>query len=188
LKIIALYTSDETLVKKAIHNDSKAEQALYNRYAPKMLSVCRYYIRDLHYAEDIMVQGFTKIFENLEKFRFEGNFEGWIRRIMVREAIDFLRNRRELHFTDIDEAYAMPIQAPEPEYDTGILQLLIDNLPNGYKTVFVMFAVEGYSHKEIAEVLEITESTSKSQLFKARRMLQQQLITYNKKEHGTIRF
>ncbi len=184
MKIIPLHVSDEDLIKKTLRKDSKAEHTLYNRYAPKMLSVCRYYISDLHYAEDVMVCGFNKVFDNLSKFRNEGNFEGWIRKIMVRECISFLRSRRQLYFSDIEEAENFHMQSPEIDYDTEMLQMLIDNLPNGYKTVLVMFAVEGYSHKEIAEMLSITESTSKSQLFKARRMLQEQLLNINKKEHG----
>ena len=187
MKIIQLYVPDEVLVKKALHNDSKAEETLYTRYAPKMLGVCRCYVKDMHYAEDIMIQGFTKAFENLGKFRFEGSFEGWLRRIMVREAIDFLRSRRQLQFADIDTA-ADVITATEPEieYDADVLQLLIDGLPTGYKTVLVLFAIEGYSHKEIAEMLSIKENTSKSQVFKARRMLQQQLEALNKKRNGKI--
>lgn len=184
MKIITLHISDENLINKALRRDSKAEHTLYNRYAPKMLGVCRYYISDLHYAEDVMVSGFTKVFDNLGKFRHEGNFEGWIRKIMVREAISFLRSRRQLYFSDIEEAENFHIQSPEIDYDTEMLQLLIDNLPNGYKTVLILFAVEGYNHKEIAEMLNITESTSKSQLFKARRMLQEQLAHINKKENG----
>ncbi|MGK4567561.1 RNA polymerase sigma factor [Flavobacterium sp. 3HN19-14] len=184
MKIIKLHTSDESLIKKALQHDGKSEFALYNRYSGRMLSVCRNYISDLHYAEDVMVQGFTKVFENLGKFRNEGSFEGWIRKIMVREAIDFLRSRRQLHFSDIEEAETFTIQSEEADYDTEILQMMIDNLPNGYKTVLVMFAVEGYNHKEISEMLGISESTSKSQLFKARRMLQEQLSTKNNKEHG----
>ncbi|TRW22356.1 RNA polymerase sigma factor [Flavobacterium zepuense] len=183
MKIIALHTSDETLIKKALRNDSKAEQSLFNRHAPKMLGVCRSYIKDLHYAEDVMIQGFTKAFENLDKFRHEGSFEGWLRRIMIREAVDFLRSRRQLYFSDIEEAETVPIPA-ESDYDIEILQWLMDNLPNGYKTVMILYSVEGYSHKEIAKMLDITESTSKSQLFKARKMLQQQLATLSRKENG----
>jgi RNA polymerase sigma-70 factor (ECF subfamily) len=186
LKIIALHTSDESLIKKALKNDSKAELALYNRHAGKMLGVCRTYIKDLHYAEDVMIQGFTRAFENLGKFRFEGSFEGWLRRIMVREAIDFLRSRRQLYFAEIEEAEVLAVHTTESDYDTELLQLLIDNLPNGYKTVLVMFTVEGYNHKEIAEMLEITESTSKSQLFKARKMLQEQLASIQKRGNETL--
>jgi RNA polymerase sigma-70 factor (ECF subfamily) len=186
LKIIALHTSDDALIKKALRNDAKAEEALYNRHAAKMLGVCRTYIQDMHYAEDVMIQGFTRAFENLVKFRFEGSFEGWLRRIMVREAIDFLRSRKQLYFTEIEEAENMQAYTTEPDYDVEFLQLLIDNLPNGYKTVLVMFTIEGYNHKEIAEMLGITESTSKSQLFKARKMLQEQLASLQKKENETV--
>ncbi|MDI1255419.1 MAG: RNA polymerase sigma factor [Flavobacterium sp.] len=185
MKIITLYSSDEALIKKALHNDSKAEQALYDRYAGRMLGVCRNYIGDLHYAEDVMVQGFTKVFDNLAKFRNDGSFEGWIRRIMIREAINFLRSRRQLQFIDIEEKETSAIRSPEPDYDIEMLQMLIDNLPNGYKTVLVMFAVEGYNHKEIAEMLDISESTSKSQLFKARRLLQEQFNKKSRKD-GTL--
>jgi len=186
LKIIALYTSDDALIKKALRNDAKAEQALYDRHAAKMLGVCRTYIKDLHYAEDVMIQGFTRAFENLVKFRFEGSFEGWLRRIMVREAIDFLRSRKQLYFTEIEEAETLQVYTTESDYDIEILQLLIDNLPNGYKTVLVMFTIEGYNHKEIAEMLGIKESTSKSQLFKARKMLQEQLASIQKRENETV--
>ena len=186
MKIIALYTSDDALIKKALRNDAKAEQALYDRHAAKMLGVCRTYIKDLHYAEDVMIQGFTRAFENLVKFRFEGSFEGWLRRIMVREAIDFLRSRKQLYFTEIEEAETLQVYTTESDYDIEILQLLIDNLPNGYKTVLVMFTIEGYNHKEIAEMLGITESTSKSQLFKARKMLQEQLASIQKRENETV--
>lgn len=185
LKIIALHTPDDVLIKKALRHDGKAEQALFNRHAPKMLGVCRTYIKDLHYAEDVMIQGFTKVFENLDKFRHEGSFEGWIRRIMIREAVDFLRSRRQLYFSEIEEAETVAVQT-ESDYDIEVLQWLMDNLPNGYKTVMVLYTVEGYSHKEIAEMLGITESTSKSQLFKARKMLQQQLATLSKKENGAL--
>ena len=182
MKIIQLHTSDEALIKKALRRDSKAEEALFNRYAPKMLGVCRNYIKDIHYAEDVMIMGFTKVLDNLHSYRFEGSFEGWIRRIMSREAISFLRSRKELYFSEIEEAERMPVYAPDPDYDVEMLQILIDNLPAGYKTVLVMFTIEGYNHKEIAEMLGISESTSKSQLFKARKQLQEQLATLNRKE------
>jgi RNA polymerase sigma factor (sigma-70 family) len=186
VKIIQLHIPDDALIKKALRNDSKAEEALYTKYAAKMLGVCRCYIKDMHYAEDIMIQGFTKVFDNLAKYRFEGSFEGWIRRIMVREAISFLRSRQQLYFCEIEEAETYPAHAAESDYDADMLQLMVDNLPNGYKTVLVMYTVEGYNHKEIAEMLGITESTSKSQLFKARKLLQQQLATLNKKGNETI--
>ena len=91
LKVIQLYNNEEKLIKKAINKDRKAQHILYNMYAPKMLSVCRYYIRDMQYAEDVMLEGFFKVFSKLKSFRSEGTFEGWIRRIRVSECISFLR-------------------------------------------------------------------------------------------------
>ena len=184
MKIITLYESEETLIRKALKRDAKAEEKLFKKHAPRMLSVCRNYISDLHYAEDVMITGFTKVFDNLHRFRFEGSFEGWIRRIMVRECIDFLRSRKQMRFAEVGEAEFVSIDADPNDFDTEALQLLIDALPDGYRTVLVMFAVEGFSHKEIASMLGIAESTSKSQLFKARKLLQNQLQTQNATAYG----
>lgn len=186
MKIIKLHTSDEALIKKALQRDTRAEKALYDRYASKMLGACRLYIKDLHYAEDVMIQGFTRALDNLGKFRFEGSFEGWLRRIMVREAIDFLRGRRQLQFADVELTEVPPVMVNEPYFDADLLQLLVDKLPEGYRTVLVMFAIEGYSHKEISVLLGITENTSKSQLFKARKQLQEQLALTRKFRHEKI--
>lgn len=184
MKIITLYESEESLIKKALKRDAKSEEKLFKKLAPKMLSVCRYYIADLHYAEDVMITAFAKVFDNLAKFRFEGNFEGWVRRIMVREAIDFLRSRKQMQFTDVAEAEIPHIDGDTDDFDDEQLQALIDKLPDGYRTVLLMFAIEDYSHKEIAAILGISESTSKSQLFKARKMLAQQLESQKTKAHG----
>lgn len=184
VKIIALNASDEALIKKALKRDAAAEQKLYERYAPKMLSVCRYYIKDLHYAEDVLVTGFTKVFDKLDRFRFEGSFEGWIRRIMVREALDFLRSRQQMPFSDLEVAEVQPAMADDSDFDAELLQLLIDELPTGYRTVLLLYAVEGYNHKEIGEMLGISENTSKTQLFKARKALQERLSETKRKEHG----
>lgn len=175
MKIIQLFHSEDALIKRALKRDVTAERLLFDRLAPKMLSVCRYYISDLHYAEDVMITAFAKIFENLDKYRFEGSFEGWIRRIMVRESIDFLRSRKKMYFVEIEEAENKIVETAELRVDPETLQAMIDKLPDGYKTVLLLFAVDGFSHKEIAEVLGISESTSKSQLYKARRMLQEMM-------------
>ena len=184
MKIITLHESEETLIKKALRHDAKAEEKLFRKHAPRMLSVCRNYISDLHYAEDVMITAFAKVFDNLPRFRFEGSFEGWIRRIMVREAIDFLRSRKQMQFTEVEEYHFASVDADPDEFDTDALQYLIDGLPDGYRTVLVMYAVEGYSHKEIANMLGISESTSKSQLFKARKLLQHKLENQKMTAHG----
>jgi len=180
LKIIPLYKNERQLIKKAIAGSNDAQQRLYSKYAPKMLSVCRQYIKDIHFAEDVMVQGFLKMFVKLDTFKFEGSFEGWIRRIMIRESISYLRKQQFVVYDD--EVYEKN-QSQEIlqtlDLDTEHIQQLIDCLPQGYKMVFVLYTVEGYKHQEIAEMLSISENTSKSQLFKARRILQEKLQQQN---------
>jgi RNA polymerase sigma-70 factor, ECF subfamily len=186
LKVIQLYKNEAQLIKKASQNNREAQHMLYQLHAPKMLSVCRYYINDVQQAEEVMLNGFFKVFTKINHFKSEGSFEGWIRRIMVREAISFLRQKKQLEFaTDNMEVYDEQTNNIKMEMDVAEIQQLIDNLPEGYRMVFVMYAIEGYKHYEIAELLNITEGTSKSQLFKARKVLQQQLHILNTISNGT---
>ena len=186
MKIIPFYTNEKQLIKKACCGNGEAQKQVYEKHAPKMLSVCRQYIKDVAFAEDVMIMGFVKVFKYLDTFKFEGSFEGWIRRIMVREAITHLRKNQFVVFDD--ELYDKHTQH-QIEVESGIdveeIQGLIDQLPEGYKMVFVLYAVEGYKHAEIAAMLQISESTSKSQLFKARRILQEQLKETKKLNYGT---
>lgn len=176
MKIIKLYNNENTLIKKAAAADREAQERLYNKYAPKMLGVCRQYIKDLQFAEDVMVSAFLKVFKYLDTFKFEGSFEGWVRKIMVRESITFLRKKQHIVFDDeVYERSTPKYITSTPDLDVEQVQLLIDALPEGYKVVFVMYAIEGYKHSEIAEQLKISENTSRSQLFKARKMLQEKL-------------
>ncbi|WP_420321728.1 RNA polymerase sigma factor [Flagellimonas sp.] len=176
MKIISLYTNEKLLIKRAIAGNGQAQQFLYEKYAPKMLSVCRQYVKDVQFAEDVMVNGFVKVFENLTSFQHRGSFEGWIRKIMVRESISYLRKKQFVVYDD-EVLESRPKEAIEGTsiLDVEYVQQLIDNLPEGYKMVFLLYAIEGYKHHEIAEILEISEGTSKSQLFKARKMLQENL-------------
>jgi len=186
LKVIQLYKNEAQLIKKASQNHREAQHMLYQLHAPKMLSVCRYYISDLQQAEEVMLNGFFKVFTKLKHFKSEGSFEGWIRRIMVRETISFLRQKKQLEFaTDNMEVYDGQTNNIKMEMDVAEIQQLIDNLSEGYRMVFVMYAIEGYKHNEIAELLNITEGTSKSQLFKARKVLQHQLHLLNTTSNGT---
>lgn len=186
MKVIQLHKNETKLIKRAIANNREAQHVLYELHAPKMLSVCRYYVKDIQNAEEVMLNGFFKVFKNLKTFKFDGSFQGWIRRIMVRECISFLRSQKQIEFLtdDIPETNTyqneglMNLQVSE-------IQQLIDNLPEGYKVVFVMYAIEGYKHSEIAEILNISVSTSKSQLFKARKQLQVQINQLNKANNGT---
>ncbi|WP_378182429.1 RNA polymerase sigma factor [Aquimarina sp. SS2-1] len=188
MKVIQFYKNETQLIKKAIKEHRDAQRLLYDTYAPKMLSVCRRYIRDIHFAEEVMLSGFFKVFKNLKQFNFEGSFEGWIRRIMVNESISFLRKQKQILFTeDIPVSNEASWNNIHIELEVEQIQELIDNLPEGYRMVFVLYAVEGYKHNEIATMLGVSESTSKSQLFKARKMLQQKLNQQNSISNGAIK-
>lgn len=186
LKVITLYKSEKKLIENAIANSRKAQKELYDLHAPKMLSVCRYYIKDLQEAEDIMLSAFFKAFQKLKSFHNEGNFEGWLRRIMVNECLSYHRKKKFHFVTDEIEAISNCSENNiTSTYDVAELQLLIDELPKGYKMVFVLYAIEGYKHQEIANMLGISENTSKSQLFKAKKMLQSKLEYSKERENGT---
>ncbi|MFS4482272.1 RNA polymerase sigma factor [Hyunsoonleella sp. 2307UL5-6] len=186
LKVIQLHKNESALIKKAIKNNREAQHILFEMHAPKMLSVCRYYIKDTQHAEEAMLNGFFKVFKNLKTFKSEGSFEGWIRRIMIRASISYLRQKKSIDFLSDNDvstnAYSNTIQT---DLEVNEIQKLIDQLPEGYRIVFVMYAIEGYKHYEIAQLLNISEGTSKSQLFKARKMLQKQIKTLNKTSYGT---
>ncbi|WP_445749249.1 RNA polymerase sigma factor [Polaribacter sp.] len=179
MKIITLHTQEKLLIKKAIDNNREAQKEIFERFSPKMLGVCRQYVKDIFHAEDLMLQGFLKVFTNLKSFEHKGSFEGWIRKIMVNTCITFLRKKNELDF--YEDADTFQTESTENLENTTVedLQKLIDLLPDGYKVVFNLYAIEGYKHSEIAEKLGITESTSKSQLFKARKLLQENYYKMN---------
>ncbi|CAM1347695.1 RNA polymerase sigma factor [Tenacibaculum crassostreae] len=172
MKIISLHKNQTKLIQKASEQNREAQQLLFEQYSPKMLGVCRQYVKDLHHAEDLMLQGFLKVFTNLQKFKGEGSFEGWIRRIMVNTCISYLNKKNPIQLSDED--FVFNDAATDSLENTSVedIQKLIDTLPEGYKLVFNLYAIEGYKHSEIAEKLQISESTSKSQLFKARKWLQ----------------
>lgn len=183
MKIIKL-NNEKSLIKKAVANNREAQQLLFERFSPKMLGVCRQYVKDMHHAEDLLLQGFLKVFTNLHTFKNEGSFEGWIRRIMVNTCITYLRKKNVIDTTDED--YVFNDEATENLENTSVedIQKLIDQLPEGYKMVFNLYAIEGYKHSEIAEKIGISESTSKSQLFKARKLLQENYKKMNKAVYG----
>lgn len=183
---IIQFNNEKQLIKKAIQENRDAQRRLYELHAPKMLSACRYYIKDVHQAEEAMCNGFLKVFTHLSSFKNEGSFEGWIRRIMVRESISYLRSVKKLQFSEDGEFESGAVlNAADEAMDAEHIQTLIDSLPEGYRVVFVMYAIEGYKHQEIAKTLGISESTSKSQLFKARKLLQKKLNAFNKVGNGT---
>jgi RNA polymerase sigma-70 factor (ECF subfamily) len=187
LKVVSSHKNYKSLIAKANKGNQKAQHQLFELFAPKMLSVCRQYLKNNALAEEVMLSGFLKVFTHLNSFKFEGSFEGWIRRIMVNESISQLRKEKKFQFKEEEvlENSLDLVAYIETEIEVNEIQKLIDQLPNGYKTVFVLYVVEGYKHSEISEMLEITESTSKSQLFKARKMLQNSINKENKISYGT---
>ena len=185
VKIISLLQHDKALIRKAAQGHRESQKEIYERYSPGMLALTRRYIKDVHFAEDVMIDGFVKVFRALPEFRFQGSFEGWIRRTMVREAIDFLRKRP---FVVYDETkMEAPVTEPftSDPYQLEALEKLVEALPEGYRLVFTLYAIEGYKHAEIASLLDISESTSKTQLYKARRQLQQQIKESSIPRYGT---
>lgn len=187
MKIRSLHKNYSSLIAKAKKGNRRAEHELFELFAPKMLSICRQYVKNDDLAEEVMLTGFLKVFTHLKNYAAHGSFEGWIRRIMVNESISQLRKDKKLLFRDEIEIENSMSQVAyvETELEVAEIQLLIDALPDGYKTVFVLYAVEGYKHSEIAELLQINESTSKTQLFKARRMLQAKVNKQNIISYGT---
>ncbi len=186
MKIISIYNNEKQLIKKAAAGNHEAQKRIYDKHAPKMLGICRQYVRDLQFAEDVMIGGFLKVFKNVESFKFNGSFEGWIRRIMIRESISYVRKKQFVVYDDeLYERNEAKGNIISSELDVEHIQILIDALPEGYKMVFILFVIEGYKHNEIAELLQISESTSKSQLFKARKILQEKLKRQNIIGYGT---
>ena len=178
---------EETLIKKAIARDISAIEALYDLYAPTLLSVCFRYCGNREDAEDILHDGFIKIIGKIQTFkiRSDGTLEAWMRRIMVNTSLNFLRNRlKEKNFVDLDPILDMIDTHDEEADDTEevyhqvpreqILYLICE-LPAGYRTVFNLYVFEQYGHKEIAELLRCSENTSKSQLYKARALLRKKM-------------
>ncbi len=162
------------LIRGCLEGDRRIQQELYNRFSPKMYAVCLRYAGNAEEAQDILQEGFIKVFKKLDSFRNEGSFEGWVRRIFVNTAIEQFRRKR----------YLMPVTEKEENTIEGKYLSVLDNLAAsdimalvqelspGYRTVFNMYVVEGYSHKEIGDILGISEGTSKSQLSRAKVILQ----------------
>ncbi|WP_188048790.1 RNA polymerase sigma factor [Flavobacterium sp. GP15] len=185
MKVIQLHQQEKELIQLAVENNRQAQQQLYTQFSPKMLSVCRQYIKDIHQAEDIMITAFMKVFVNLQNFENKGSFEGWIRRIMVNECISFIRVNKKVKYIEEESYLEESFNNIESKFSINDIQFLIDGLPEGYKMVFNLFAIEGFKHNEIASLLGISEGTSKSQLSHARKMLQGQINKLKNYSYGT---
>lgn len=166
--------TESELIKGCISGDRKMQELLYNRHSPKMYAVCLRYSNNADDAQDLLQEGFIKVFRNLEKFRGDGSFEGWMRRIFVNTSIEEYRRKTKL--TTVSEPQEYNIEDTEWNALDNIAEKdiikIVQQLSPGYRQVFNMYVIEGYSHKEIAEILGINEGTSKSQLARARVILQ----------------
>ncbi|MFY7786775.1 MAG: RNA polymerase sigma factor [Thermoflexibacteraceae bacterium] len=171
------YTEDEDLIADCLEGKRAAQEALYQRYSATMFATCLRYVGNSMEAEEVLLSGFLKVYQQLAHFKKEGSFEGWIRRVMINESLTLLRKRKDFyhesvetarHLADVHSSTDSALRAEE-------LMNLVEKLPVGYKTVFNLYAIEGYGHKEIADMLGISEGTSKSQLNRARTMLKELL-------------
>jgi RNA polymerase sigma-70 factor (ECF subfamily) len=173
--------SESDLIKGCIEGNRQMQEELYNRFSGKMYAVCLRYANNADDAQDLLQEGFIKVFRNLHRFRAEGSFEGWIRRVFVNSSIEHFRKKSvELSKVSDKEENTIEdqdISALDQLAERDIVKLIQDLSP-GYRTVFNLYVVEGYSHKEIGELLGISEGTSKSQLARARSILQKKVAQY----------
>jgi RNA polymerase sigma factor (sigma-70 family) len=174
--------TEEQMIDGSIKNIAAAQEVLYNRFSPRMLGVCYRFAKNREDAEDMLQEGFIKIFTQLHQYRNEGALEGWIRRIIVHTCINILKkNKKFAESVDIIHASSIRIKEDQIPSIMQAKQVVecIRILPIGYRTVLNLYAIEGYSHKEIAGMLEIEESTSRSQYTRAKVMLEDILVKKN---------
>jgi RNA polymerase sigma factor (sigma-70 family) len=179
------YTID-TLVNKCKAGERKAQELLYKQFAAKMLGVCMRYATDRMEAEDMLQNGFIRVFQKMQDYRGEGSFEGWVRRIMVHSSIEYYRKHHKMmQAVDMDECDEPSVDPMAmANLDAKDLIALIQQLAPGYRMVFNLYAIEGFSHKEIGEIMSISEGASKSQLSRARAILKEQVLKTSNKSYG----
>lgn len=172
---------ERVVIEKCRAGDQKAQKEVYERFAGRMFRLCLRYLKQEMEAEDAVVEGFVKVFRKMDTFEFrgEGSLEAWISRIMVNESLMMLRKRKNFVSVDANEAIQLDSGLQTDSHVRAEdLYEMVRQLPEGYRTVFNLYAIEGYPHKEIAAMLGISENTSKTQLFKARAALQKLLEKY----------
>lgn len=176
--------SEQELVEACVKGDGRAQKLLYEQYSRTMFGICLRYSNTYEEAKDILQDGFVKVFTKMSQFGFQGSFEGWMKRIFVNTALEYYRsNKNHMYHEDVNVAY------DQPHHDHTIDKIsqkeileILQSLAPGYRNVLNLYIIEGYSHAEIAEMLQINEGTSKSQLSRARVILQQAII--NKQKAG----
>ncbi|MCB0401260.1 MAG: sigma-70 family RNA polymerase sigma factor [Flavobacteriales bacterium] len=175
--------TEEQLVKKCLEKDTLAQKELFDYYSKRMMGVCLRYAKDAEEAQDVLQMGFIKVFEKLDMFNAQGSLEGWIRKIIVNTSLDIIRKNKkfmnDVEMDKVDYQIHNPTENAVDSLSAQDLLKIIQEMPPGFRTVFNMFAIEGYSHKEIADELNISVNTSKSQYSRARAYLQK-IITEEK--------
>jgi RNA polymerase sigma factor (sigma-70 family) len=164
----------QKVIKNCIKGNPRAQRELYENLSPKMMTVCLRYMENTEEAEDVFQMAFVKVFGKLKEFHFDGSFQGWVRRIFVNSCLDQIRKNKKTKYDVSVDDVEFKLEDDSFIFENMVAQELMDliqGMPTGYKTVFNMFAIEGYSHKEIAEHLGVSESTSKSQYKRARSFL-----------------
>ncbi|NOX85955.1 MAG: RNA polymerase sigma factor [Chlorobi bacterium] len=178
---------DNAFIEKLKSRDKKAQEAFYQQLAPKMYGICLRFAGNTEEANDILQEGFIRVFNHLKDFREEGSLEGWVRRTIINTAINFYKKRikqgKKTELENVREKTDSKQYIIEKMAADELIEL-IRELPDGYRAVFNLNIIEGYTHKEIGEMLEISENTSKSQLSRARKALQKKLISIKEKEQG----
>jgi RNA polymerase sigma-70 factor (ECF subfamily) len=175
-------TEIKNIINGCLKGDRRDQELLYRRYAARLYAVCLQYSGNDEEARDVLQEGFIKIYENLVHYKYEGSFDGWVRRIMVNTALEKYRSKHNLYRVDDIDQIPEPNAEPDNEDYAGLeardLMEIIRELPPRYRIVFNLFAIEGYSHKEISDMISISEGTSKSNLSRARVILQRRVGSY----------
>ncbi|MFY7814124.1 MAG: RNA polymerase sigma factor [Chryseobacterium taeanense] len=177
----------DDLLSRLKKQDPDAQKIFYDQNVNKFLSVSRSYINDLYQAEDCLIKAFCKIFKNIESFRGEGSFEGWARRIVVNECLNFIKSHKTVFYLeDINSNYSNEIHEEHIEFNFNAQELL-DQLPDAYRIVFNLYVFEDYSHQEISETLKISTAVSKTQLFRAKEKMRKIYLQQQKKQNEISR-
>ncbi len=165
------------LIAGCIAKDPKAQKTLFDTFAPTMYAICFRYAKNSDQAKDLLQDGFIKVFTKLGEFKFEGSFEGWLKRIFINHSLEYIRKEmRKPDMLKVEDVYNLAVDDFQfHNLDANKIMTQIQKLPTGYRTVINLFIVEGFSHKEIANLLGISENTSKTQLHKGRQMLQKRI-------------
>lgn len=179
-----IVNSDSHLIKQCIRGNKKAQFDLYDRYKVKMFKVCLGYSTDREMAQDMLQEGFIRVFNNISSYKHKGSFDGWVRRVFVNSCLNYIRSNKVGTYVCLEKDVVMEphldhsVNAAIDSLDTSDFEMIISKLPLGYRTILNLFFVEGYTHEEIAQNLEISIGTSKSQLSKAKQKLKTNIKDY----------